>query len=346
MKKNIIFFLVAIFVSITLIYFVFDRIGSEEIWEAFLSFSLFGVFSGILLTALISFLGALRWKFILKDRGYEIPTKKIISPWIAGFGMSYFTPFALFGGEAFRAYILNKRFSVSWGKAIVSIIIDKILDGSIFFLTIIFGIIFFLFEAFIFPLKLWMIILILFFPIGGISFFYFKAFKGESMVGLIKKPLEKFTRGSLRKEIISNEKDIFSFFNIKNENMKKSVALSFLKGIVNWLRSLSILWFLGIKTSAVNSFITVAFTNLAYIFPLPAAIGSHEALQALFFPSLGLLAGSAVAFTLILRAFDTAIGILGIFVILKFGTGWIGKNTNDDDLLSKVKKTATDSKKS
>jgi uncharacterized protein (TIRG00374 family) len=341
MKRNILLISLTFLIAGAILYFVFDEIGTKEIWEAFLSFSPWGIFWILILTVLFHLTAVWRWQAILKDKGYNLSSRILMPAWLAGFATAYFTPVAIMGDGALRGYVLKEKFSIPWKKGIISVLIDKVLDGTIFFLTIILGIIFFILETLTIPLKLWMIFLVILLPIGGISFFYFRAFKSQSMVKLVERPLKKFIHPNRKEssnevqdqsssEVFNWEKEIFNFFEPKNRNMWKAIIFSSFRGIVNWSRSWLLLWFLGIKVNGLTCLSIVAFTNLAYFFPLPAALGSHEALQAFSFSQLGLAVQSAIAFTLILRAFDILIGLIGIFVAFKFGAKWTIKKMIDD----------------
>ena len=323
MKKNIVLILISFLIAGIIFYFVFSRIGAEEIWREFFSFSSSGIFWVLILSVIFVLSGALRWQLILKDRGDKFPLKDLIFASTAGFGISYFTPFAILGGEAFKGYYLNKKFSFSWTKGVISIFIDKIFEMSVFFLIIILGITCFIFETLTLPLSVRIILMVLLFPIIILFIFYFKAFKKQSMIKLIEKPVKRITNKKMANVVLLHEKEIFNFFRSENKNMWYVIILSFIRGIVNWLRSWAILYFLGLKVGGAVAFSVIAFTNLSYLFPLPAALGSHEVLQAISFFALGLVSEKAVAFTLILRAFDILIAIAGIFIVLRFSSKWI-----------------------
>lgn len=321
MKKNAFFILISILVASILIYFVFDEIGTQEIWQTFLSFSPKGVFWVSILTILSVILNAWRWQIILRERGDNLSLSKLIVAWISGFSIGYFTPIAMAGDEVVKTYILKNKFSVPLKKATVSVFLeDLILDGSIFYLTIIIGVFFFILKAMIIPLELWMILLILAFPIGGLIFFYFKVFKTQSMIRIIKGPLQRFTNSKIADGLIRYEQEVLDFFKAKNKEMWQAIIISFFHGIVKVLRLWAIILFLGIKIDLITVISISAFSNLAYVFPLPAALGSLEALQAFAFSNLGLTPQIAVAFSLILRAADTLVALIGLFFALKFGT--------------------------
>ncbi|HOA47421.1 MAG TPA: lysylphosphatidylglycerol synthase transmembrane domain-containing protein [Candidatus Pacearchaeota archaeon] len=328
MKKRELLILLSFLIGGAIIYFVFQKIGVKEIWEAFLSFSPWGVFWVLILTVLYHLTAAWRLKVILEDKKYPISTKGVFSTWLASFALAYFTPIALMADGVLRAYILKEKYSVPWKENIISNFIDKLLDGTIFFLTIITGIIFFILHNLTIPIKLWMAILILLFPIGGITFFYYRAFKNQSMLKLIEKPIQKMFK-KLPERAFFWESELFDFFKSNNKNMWKAMVFNFVRGIINWSRCWVLLLFLGLPINWIESLIIVGFTNLAYVLPIPAAIGSHEAIQAFTFSKLGFQSHNAIAFTLILRAFDVLIGIVGIGIAFRFGTKRLRKIINN-----------------
>ncbi|HOK35161.1 MAG TPA: lysylphosphatidylglycerol synthase transmembrane domain-containing protein [Candidatus Pacearchaeota archaeon] len=328
MSRNVILIILSVIISGLILYFVFREIGTEDIWQAFLSFSPWGIFWVLLLTILWHLFEILRLKTILKDKGYSLSINQLIAPWLAGFSIVFFMPALVLGDDAMRAYILKKRFSVSWTKGAVSVFIDEFLDGTIFFLTIILGIVFFILKTLTIPLELWIIILALLVPIGAIAFFYFRAFKSQSMLKFIEKPLQKLIQNETSLKAVNLEKELFSFFKKDNKNMWKAMILSVAQGIINWLRIWVLLLFLGLPISGLESLIMISFTNLAHLFPLPGAIGSQEALQVFVFSKLGFASESAIAFTFIFRAFDLLASLIGIIIVFRFGAEQIKKALN------------------
>ena len=324
MKKRILFFFITFLIAAIILYFVFKKIDIRETWKTFLSFSKEGIFLVFILTILAVFLGAWRWKIILKDIGYNIPLKNLISSWASGFGIAYFTSLsAMWGDEVFKTYKLKNKFSVSLKKAAVSVFIeDPILDGSIFYLTLIIGVIFFILKTMTIPLELRFVLLIVLFPTIGLILFYLIVFKNYKL-NILDKLLKRFVNSEIADNIASIREEIFNFFRPSNKRMWQTVILSFLKGVVNIIRSWVIIFFLGAKVNFITAVSISAFTNIAYTFPLPAALGSLEALQAFAFSRLGLTSRIAVAFVLVLRIADISLALIGIFLVLKFSTKWL-----------------------
>jgi len=330
MKKNIVLFLLTLIFGALLFYFVLDKVGTKEIWQAFLSFSPVGIFWILILTIIYTIFGIWRWQVIIKGMGSHFSLKDISGAWLAGFGLGYLTPIAVLGGEAVRSYIIKKKKNFPWKEGIVSIFIDKVFEGTTFFLITILGIIFFISKVMAVPLKIWVVLLILLFPIGGITFFYLRAYRSQSMVKFIQLPLKKFIQSKNVHQKVngllnSSEKIVFNFFEVKNKYTRQCILLSLIRGAISIIRSWFLVLFLGFKIGIISALSITAFTNISYLIPLPAALGSHEAIQAFVFPSLNLSSHSAIAFALILRAFDMLMAFCGVFVVLKLGTQWIKK---------------------
>lgn len=325
MKKTLFLTLFSFLIGGIFLYFVLEKVGTKEIWEAILNFPPLGIIWVLIFTFLFLFFGAQRWQVILENEGYKLSLGNSLLSWLAGFAIGYFTPIVVVGDEVLKIYILKKKYSIPLRKSTMSVIVDDVLlDGTFFFLLIIFGILFFIFEKIFIPFKLWMIFFILLFPVGGLVFFYLRAFKKQSIIKIIERPLLKFFNNKIANGIVNCEKEIFDFLKVKNKNMQKATSLTILRWLSNLFRSWGVLYFLGIKMNFFQVLAILGFTNLACIFPLPAALGSHEAIQAFVFSNLNFSPASAVAFTLILRAFDTLLGIFGTFLIFRFGVKWTG----------------------
>lgn len=321
-RQNLILIFISFILAGILLYFLFQKIGSQKIWEAFFSYPPKGIFLPLFLTLFIPISGVLRWMAVIEGIKEKSSFNETLSSWSAGFAVSYLTPVALLGGEAIRALILRKKSSLSWEKIALSIFIDKIIDGSLLVLFIFLGIFSFFLKTFTFSIKFISFLIFLSFLLFVFFLFYHRAFKGKKILTLVEKPVKKFLpQGSL--PISSLEKDLFYFFSFKNKAMLKALFFGGLKMIFSWLRVFFLLYFLEIKTSLFLSFIIFAFTSASYLLPFPATLGSHEALQVFAFSNLGFSQESAVAFAFLFRGFDLLIAFLGIFFILRFGTSLI-----------------------
>lgn len=99
----------------------------------------------------------------------------------------------------------------------------------------------------------------------------------------------------------------------------KAIVLSFLMGIVAYIRTWLLIVFLGKSIGLISSLSILGFTYLAAMIPLPGSLGSHEALQIFSFKALGLGVSTATAFTLVIRGAEFILVLLGLGIILSMG---------------------------
>ena len=319
MKKVLLFF-ISLLIGTALLVWVIRFIGWQEIKSAFLIFAGWQGIIILLLTALMLFLGMWKWKIILKSQGYDLPNKKLISPYLAGFSLLYLFPMVFFGGEIFKGYILREKFSVPWKNGITSAIIDRVIEATSFLIVILIGLIFFLFKIG-FPPKNIGIILggALLLVSAGIGFLYFRIFRRESLIKILARTFNH--KKLLNGEMLEVENGIFNFFKHKKRALQEAFALAFLRVVVAWLRCWVLILFLGKNIGILSALSITGFYYFALMIPIPAALGSHELIQTFSFTALGLGAGTALAFTMIQRGAELILAFIGIIIFFRLGLG-------------------------
>jgi uncharacterized protein (TIRG00374 family) len=318
--KRIIFFFLSLIIGTALLIGVFNFVGWEEIKAAF------GMFVGwqgiviIFFTALMLFLGMLKWRVILKSQGYNLSNKKLVAPYLAGFSLIYLFPMVVLGGEIFRAYIIKDRYQIPWKIGMVSTIIDKILEGTTFLIAVLFGIVYFIFKIGI-PTQSTAILvgLIIFLVTLATALFYFQCFRKKSIAkGLIR----IFGRGKIiNGELIELEKSLFGFFTLNKPEFWWSLLLSFLRVSVTWVRCWILVMFLGGSIGILPALSILAFYYISIFIPIPAALGTHEIFQIFSFSALGIGAGLVPAFTMIQRGSEVVMAVVGILLVFRMGIG-------------------------
>jgi uncharacterized protein (TIRG00374 family) len=261
--------------------------------------------------------GILKLKEILKGGGINISFFDLFSPSLAGFSIMYLFPIMMFGGETFRGYILKSKNSVPLSKGMASIITDRILDWTTNIIVIFFGTTLFLFKIGLPPKKLAIVFGGAFlFWLLGISFFYFKIIKRESMAKFF---VRLFNFRYFNNQPFEIEKEFFNFFKIKNRSLWKSVGLAFLEEVVVFSRAWLLISFLGKSVSFFSTLSVVGFAYLAGMIPITAALGSNEVVQIFAFSALGLGAATGTAFTMISRGAELIIALIGLVILFQLG---------------------------
>jgi len=320
MKKALLF-LISLFAGIGIFIWIGRFVGWEEIRGAFSVFSGWQGVAILGLTLLGAAAGTKKWEEILRGEGIDISFGKLLKPYLAGFAMMFFAPIFFLAGEMVRAYFLKKKMSVPWPKSVSSVLIDRVSEWTINLIVIFFGGSFFLYKIGLPPKHLAIIFGTAFFFFFSIIFcFYFKTIKRESIVGFFLKVfgLEGINSGN---SILEIEKEIFDFFRIGNITVWSTFFFSLLKALTMYFRAWFLILFLGKNTPCLFALPVLGFTYLAAMIPIPAVLGSHEAIQAFAFKSLGLGAPTATAFTMIIRAADLLAALIGAAVLFQLGIG-------------------------
>jgi len=318
--------LVSLSVGMGLFIWIGKIVGWQEIKNAFLVFTgwhglvIFG------LTLLMMLIGNWKWKEILKGENIKTSFRELFRPYLAGFAVMFLAPILLLAGEIFRGYILKAKNFVPWSKGMASVFIDRITEWTANLVVIFFGILFFLYTIGLPPRNLGIIFggAFLLFAFG-ISIFYFKTIKRESMAKSLLRilGLERLNHAN---SILDIEKEIFNFFKPKKIAMWKVFSLSFLRALVMYFRTWFLVIFLGKSITSLPALSILGFTYLAAMIPIPTALGSHEAIQTFAFSSLGLGGGTATAFTMIIRGAELIIALVGVVILFRLGIDLL-KNT-------------------
>jgi len=310
--KRVLFFLTSLFIGIFLFFWIINQIGWEEIAPILFALSSWKILIILGLTALMVACGARRWKIILKSQGYDFSFRKLSGIYLAGFSISYLTPMILLGGEIFRGYILKRRDLVPWQKGIASVIIDRILEWSCYLIIILAGLTFFFLKIGL-PSRNLLIFFsgVLIFFILTITFFYFRAFKKESII--------KFFIKGEKSQLKLIEKETFDFFKLKNRTMWKGFGLAFLRSAISFLRFWILIIFLGKNVGISSTLSILSFSYLSAIVPIPASLGSHDAAQVFAFGFLGAGANVGAAFVTIIRGTELILALVGVIILFRLG---------------------------
>lgn len=317
--KKVLSFLVSLLIGTGLLIWTTRLIGWEKITSSFGFFTFGSGLVILILTFLTILTRAWRWQTILRNRGCKIPILRIFEYYLSGNAIAFFVPMVIFGGEIFRGYDLKEKYGIPWSKSIASVFVDRILELTVYILVAIFGIIFFLFNTNFPPYKIAIIIAVIaLIVVASTVFFYLKSFRRESIIHFFLKKLNLQKSGGAD-TALEAEKEIFQYFRPEKKTMWKGFALSFLVELLLLARTFLLIIFLGKHVSVISAISVVAFSSLAIILPIPAALGSHDAVQSFVFTQLGLGAGAGAAFVLVIRAAEFLMALAGMLFFFKFG---------------------------
>lgn len=311
MVKKILVILLSFVLGLVIFIRVVNDIGWRAIQDALYVFTGWNGLIILALTFLSIAIGAWKWQEILGE-GNKVPFRKLFGFYLAGYSVMFLMPIIFWGGEFLRAYALKDKYAVPWPKSMASVAIDRILEWTINLLIIFTAGFILVFSAGLPIRRLSAFLAALFIALlAGLVFFYFKCIRKESIVGLLLR--------SKQNQAIETEKEIFSFFKMKNASMWRAFFITFLKSLILYIRAFLLIIFLGKKAGAAVIFSIFGFSYLAAMVPFPAALGIHEATQIFVFKSFHLENYTAAAFTMMMRWAEIFVALFGIMALFFIG---------------------------
>ena len=260
-------------------------------------------------------LHTLRWSIILKSQGCKVPFQKLFVYKLAGFAVSYVTPAAHMGGEPVRAYLLNKNHNIEFKKSLSSVVIDKSLYLSLngFFACITILIIL---ANFTVSERTEALMIFSFFAMAAAIYaFYYLTLNEKGffttcfrLLGLSKWKLTK----KYEKDIKDMESHLIYFFKYNKKAFLNAFLTFLLVWVLMFVEFKLALLLLGYDASFAAIFIFFSFVGLAYIIPVPAALGALEFGQSSASAILRISSGIGLALSIVIRGRDMIWVFLGL----------------------------------
>ena len=317
-RKTIVFVAFLLLGIILFIVSVYQS-GVSNIIDTLKEFSLlkFMIFVG--LSFLNFYLYSLRWEMIVKTLFKEKKIRSSTFFWdrMAAYAISYVTPSAQLGGEPLRIMLIEEE-GVPKREATSSTIIDKALELSTLIIFISLGILTALFDGRVdVPFKT-------FLGIAGLAmlflvfWFYYTSIKSIGFFSSIFKMLHLRKISRLQKfevKLAEFEHEMNQFYKHNPRVLWKLLGISLLTILFILAEHFLVAWFMGVRLTFFQAFLSSTIPYIAYLMPIPGGLGVLEGGHATVFLLLG-VSINAVAFVFIIRLRDF------IFVALGLIRGW------------------------
>ena len=264
-----------------------------------------------------------RWAVILKSQGHRnINLFRLNKYRVAGQSISFFTPTARIGGEGVKTRIMAKRESLKYGRALSSVVLDNAVDltasGFFFFIGALIVIASISGE---FATKIFLGFLVLLF-VFALGLFNYRLFKGKPLIHSFAKRVGLFKIKRIRRlelDIKKFDRDLHEFYRRDKRYFFYAIGLSFLSWVLMFLEYYVAGRMFGLNFSLWMIFLIVTLVGIAYLLPVPMALGTLEAGQLSAFIILSLNTAAGIGLSLIIRAKDLLIALWGIGIISFYG---------------------------
>jgi glycosyltransferase 2 family protein len=279
-----------------------------------------------------------RWKVVLESQGiHHVSMKNLTKYVLVGRGVSFLTPSGKLGSEPVRAGLLSSKDNIKFDKALSSVVIDRSLDVSAsiaFFVIGLFAMVFFFVVSPSFSDSL---LVISAFLLIAIIIFNYRMLKGKKVFHHVFRffhfhKVRKFEK--FEKKLVAIEKLIIKFYHKDTKYFYQTLAISLLSWVFMFVEFKIAGLMIGENLSPVQSFIIFSFIGMAYILPVPMALGTLEASQISAFSIMGIRASAGLALSFLVRLKDFIISIIGVAILASYGVS-VEKTVKETDYLDK-----------
>jgi len=331
--KGVLIFLSTLSIGVLLFIFLIRDTGLQNIieglsvirgrWAATALFLFFSAFA----------VDAFRWKMILTNQGFESKFRHVVIAKFAGFALSYLTPVFYVGGEGVRAYVLKKSTGITAGDGIRTILIDKIIEGLMLSILLIFGGLLLISK---FSAAFYIITAISMIVVGvlGLCLFFWQISNDKSVFRFVIKALRLYKIKYIKdkeEKIYKIENEVYLFFHHNKRLFFKTLILSVVSVMIYAILFKLILASLGYEISILTAILIKALVIIIGFIPVPGELGVYEGVLGYTFVILGFDAVVGVNFGLIMRAFYSLWVTIGLISLSRFGISLVRNMFNENE---------------
>jgi glycosyltransferase 2 family protein len=325
MKKTVVYFLL-LFVGVALFVNVIINTGVSNIIETVRNFSI-AYFMIYFVVQFVNFVFLTwRWQVILKHYKSKVNFVRLLLHRYAGWAISFLTPSMQVGGEPVRVMLLTED-GVRKREAVCSVVVDKVVQLTGLIIFILLGFLFLISRQLVSGDIFWTLMISLAFFIGLLFWFYYASVKNIGFFSSILKvmQLHRFKRFKTTFEkVVVVEEALRDYYKGHWGKFLWLLFLSVLAEAYEMLEVWLIVHFMGVDLDFSQTFIARSLPCLAYLVPIPGALGVFEGGMAIVFALLGVNV-NAFVFAMIRRVRDLINVFIGLSHISGSGVGAVKK---------------------
>ncbi len=317
-----------------------DLASLKSVWQA-LSLKTIGL---VLVTYFVAFiLAILRWRIFIKKQGIQVSFKQMVLSRLVGDAFNYLTPIALAGGESFKVLVAAEEHKESYKKITATVVVEELIHfatlGFFIILGTAYNLIRYIHEPQIGVFAILFVILI--FTTTFLVALWFGFSRADLEQKALNPWLAKLQSLSFFKKLESIVHGLKKEINLIFSNGRRAIINASLLAVGDILVNAFMWWILlsgmGYKLNFPQYVVVWSLLYLAFLVPVPAALGSLELSQIAAFGILGFRNPQtiAMAFAFTNRGVTVFFVVIGLLIALYY---WI-KITLDKYLTKAVKTT-------
>ena len=298
-------------------------VGGGKIWGSLARLGLVGFLALFADVALMIGGWLLSWVILLRAYGLRAPWQTVVRARLAGYAVSYLTPFSFVGGEPVAVYLLVKETGEPVNKLVAVVTVAKFLEGLTLLFFLYLGSFYLFFNGQL-PTGLSRVLfgtdllLGLAMALGAYDFWSNRLWGTRITIWLSGRLLPATACDWVRQV----EENIHQAFHRHWRATLQAGLVSFAGTIFLYLRPQVFFYFseqlvFSLAQLALIFALTLVLTTLFWI--TPAGLGVFEGGQIGIFALFGLSADKAVAFSLALKPLELFFVALGLSFLLRLG---------------------------
>ena len=284
------------------------------------------------MSLLVHLLAAWRWGSFLKFTGARLTKWRTFWYYLGGFSISFITPIAQLGGGPVKALIVNRLEKVPLRSGMVSAFLEVFLEVALDIMLIALVLPFLFIHLSLSRRTEWAI---------GISFavvaaiFVFLYYEFRNGRGVLTRLIHIFKPGARHQKatgpLAESEKLFTDYFSRRNGGGWRGILLTLAIHLGRFTEFGLLFWLLGLPIDIFAIVAARIFMNIAYLVPIPGALGVSEWTQGvLFSTAFNLSSGVGVAFSIIFKAKDIIFTLVGLTALATLAAGPSFKNMGLD----------------
>jgi glycosyltransferase 2 family protein len=323
MKKRFLWLLLWLVAGILLAW-VLRTVSLADTWVMLRQLGTGQILCLIAMNALVLLIQNGRWWLILYGLGYKLPYLYLTGYRLAAFGLSYFTPGPLLGGEPLQAYLIVRNHAVPHAIAIAAVTLDKSLELCLNFTFLAIGVIILLqgqwFDNIVETKAVFFALIFLTLPLSFLAAIWAGWHPisqllqmGQRLPFLQKRPKWQTTYQKIILTVRESETQAIRFC---HESVVTLVLALFISSL-GWITMIVEYWlmlsFLGVNLNMIQLIVALTAARVALLLLVPGGLGTIEASQVLVLSSMGFNPAAGMSVSLLIRVRDIILAITGLW---------------------------------